>query len=720
VTLSQEERYSAAGLFTVALYSRQAAMLNPPTASVEAELTAGEPTEEAAKEATPAGKAAKGHPPADPLDGVLAPVSGKEAAASTKELATRILARLGLSGSSAEGVLELPNVSSSLKVREGLQLFLQPLAAGGSKDDHAGVEASLARIIRKLVAATYLWLDEVEAEKEHETAGDSAGLTAQQMAATAAAIMSRWHDSRAARAVLDLCGWLREQGAPPGRTVEAWMADYAAQSLAGHKEVAAQFSAAPSWGMKRMLLVGGTTAVAGTMLAVTGGLAAPAIAAGLSSAASVFGGAGAAAAVSGVATTATVTGAAAATGAGYGGQAMMRRTREVKEFAFLLQSDLLQEPGAARRVRLSLQVDERSGSPVTAELSVQAPEEPDAEAGTGMTASLKKMFGGMGSGFGWRSSKSSTKEPRAPAEAPKGAPEPAAADAEDPVAFPERPSGWRKWGDEDLLSLPWPKTPKAKVVPECTICVAGWVPSRTHGFVEPFCKALAQPRGWGQPEAYCLVWESKQLVALHDALMNMVKSYASGKLKSYFLTHYVSAGLMSSIALPASLLAATTTIIDNSWSTALDRADKAGLLLAQRLVSTAPASRPVRLVGFSMGARLIFSCLLELARCGHRGVVSEVLLVGAPVSLSPNKWASARSVVAGDFVNGYCGNDWLLGVVYATTQAFVKSAAGLRPVGSVCPDAGVRDVDLLAAGLVSGHTDYPAQMGRIMAEVGMA
>lgn len=49
-----------------------------------------------------------------------------------------------------------------------------------------------------------------------------------------------------------------------------------------------------------------------------------------------------------------------------------------------------------------------------------------------------------------------------------------------------------------------------------------------------------------------------------------------------------------------------------------------------------------------------------------------------------------------------------------------RSAAGLRPVGSVCPDAGVRDVDLLAAGLVSGHTDYPAQMGRIMAEVGMA
>lgn len=47
------------------------------------------------------------------------------------------------------------------------------------------------------------------------------------------------------------------------------------------------------------------------------------------------------------------------------------------------------------------------------------------------------------------------------------------------------------------------------------------------------------------------------------------------------------------------------------------RAARAGELLAHVLMSGAHGGRPVRLVGFSMGARLIFHCLLELARCGY-------------------------------------------------------------------------------------------------------
>ncbi len=45
-----------------------------------------------------------------------------------------------------------------------------------------------------------------------------------------------------------------------------------------------------------------------------------------------------------------------------------------------------------------------------------------------------------------------------------------------------------------------------------------------------------------------------------------------------------------------------------------------------------PAPRPQ--IGFSMGARLIFHCLLELSRCGARGLVESAVLLGTPVSAS--------------------------------------------------------------------------------------
>lgn len=63
--------------------------------------------------------------------------------------------------------------------------------------------------------------------------------------------------------------------------------------------------------------------------------------------------------------------------------------------------------------------------------------------------------------------------------------------------------------------------------------------------------------------------------------------------------------------------------------------------------------RPVTLIGCSMGARLVFHCLLELSRLGLRGCVENVILLGAPLSCRPDRWCAARSVVAGRLINGY-------------------------------------------------------------------
>lgn len=74
-------------------------------------------------------------------------------------------------------------------------------------------------------------------------------------------------------------------------------------------------------------------------------------------------------------------------------------------------------------------------------------------------------------------------------------------------------------------------------------------------------------------------------------------------------------------------------MLDNSWSVALNKADKAGLELANALLSRAQGGRPVNLVGYSIGARVIFSCLKELStRKQADGLVQDVVLLGPPVT----------------------------------------------------------------------------------------
>ena len=51
---------------------------------------------------------------------------------------------------------------------------------------------------------------------------------------------------------------------------------------------------------------------------------------------------------------------------------------------------------------------------------------------------------------------------------------------------------------------------------------------------------------------------------------------------------------------------------------------------------------------------------------GHSlpGIVEHVVVMGAPVSTRLERWAMARSVVAGRFVNAYSRRDWVLGLIY--------------------------------------------------------
>jgi thioesterase domain-containing protein len=55
--------------------------------------------------------------------------------------------------------------------------------------------------------------------------------------------------------------------------------------------------------------------------------------------------------------------------------------------------------------------------------------------------------------------------------------------------------------------------------------------------------------------------------------------------------------------------------------------------------------RPVTLIGFSLGARVVFACLEELAKRGDTGgIVERVVLLGAPLVLNTHQWQTVRKV----------------------------------------------------------------------------
>lgn len=154
-------------------------------------------------------------------------------------------------------------------------------------------------------------------------------------------------------------------------------------------------------------------------------------------------------------------------------------------------------------------------------------------------------------------------------------------------------------------------------------------------------------------------------------------------------------------------------LIDNPWSNALDRARQAGAVLAQIILKKHLGVRPVSLIGFSLGARVIFYALIELAKLGAFGVVEEVYLFGATVTASKRVWRQVRGVVAGRFVNAFAMNDWVLGYLFRATSGGLNTVAGLRPIEHI-PD--LENIDITK--ILLGHMSYRSLMPKLLEFVG--
>ncbi|KAI5059282.1 hypothetical protein GOP47_0025601 [Adiantum capillus-veneris] len=208
-------------------------------------------------------------------------------------------------------------------------------------------------------------------------------------------------------------------------------------------------------------------------------------------------------------------------------------------------------------------------------------------------------------------------------------------------------------------------------------------------------------------EMYALRWETKTLLAVSTAIQDWLTSNISKELMKQGAMLTVLSTLLTALAWPTALLSLTD-FIDSKWTVAVDRSDKAGKLLADVLLRGLQGNRPVTLMGFSLGARVIFKCLEKLAEKGENGrIVERVVLLGAPLSIDTQRWKTVRQVVAGRFINAYSTNDWLLAVVYRASL-MSQGIAGIQPVDV----PGIENIDV--TDLVNGHSSYLSNVGEIL------
>lgn len=236
-----------------------------------------------------------------------------------------------------------------------------------------------------------------------------------------------------------------------------------------------------------------------------------------------------------------------------------------------------------------------------------------------------------------------------------------------------------------------------------TIGISGWLTSKSE-VVTPW-----HVLGHGS-EAFALRFALEALMNLGNSMTTMVSSAAWGYAKSEMIKQTIFAELMSAMW-PMALLKVAR-VVDNPFSIAKSRAEKAGEVLADALINKAQGERPVTLIGYSLGARVIYSCLMKLAERRAFGLVESVVLIGAPTPSTTSDWRVMRSVVANRLVNVYSENDYVLGFLYRTSS-IQYGVAGLQKVEGI---PSVENVDVSET--VSGHLRYRYLVGSILKKIG--
>jgi hypothetical protein len=235
------------------------------------------------------------------------------------------------------------------------------------------------------------------------------------------------------------------------------------------------------------------------------------------------------------------------------------------------------------------------------------------------------------------------------------------------------------------------------------ICISGWLTEKEE-VIKPW-RVIAPTI-----EGFALKYEIEALLKLGNAMSIMLQSKMWLYAKKEIIKRTIFAALQEALW-PLALLKVSR-IVDNPFSVALVRSDKAGEVLADAIINKAQGERPVTLVGYSLGARVIYRCLMTLAEKKAFGLVENVVMLGTPAPSDSADWRKIRSVVSGRVINVYSENDYVLAFLYRTSS-IQFGVAGLHKAEFV---KGVENIDV--SDIVSGHLRYRYLTGAILKRIG--
>lgn len=182
-------------------------------------------------------------------------------------------------------------------------------------------------------------------------------------------------------------------------------------------------------------------------------------------------------------------------------------------------------------------------------------------------------------------------------------------------------------------------------------------------------------------EIYSLQWQTEHLNRLGKFIVAFVTDEAIGQILESILVALsaTAASVLAALAIPLYLITASV-LIDNPWTLVSNHAKRAGKLLAKVLIERSCGKRPVSLLGWSHGSRVIFSALEYLNKISnddYRGIIQNVYLIGSPVTSKSKRWAAVRPLIAGRMVNCYSTADWLLPIIHRAATGRSKTVAGV-------------------------------------------